>query len=114
MAKKNEVENIVDEVKEISRPTIDAILKQQNLTTEDLFKCAKDGLSANKIVRDKYGDVVDVEPDHNVRHKFFESLANMLQYLKPQSVNVQVVNISAEEREIIEAYKSLDIKRQGA
>lgn len=88
-----------------SRPTIDEILHKQKLTIDDLFKCANDGLKAEKVVRDKYGDEVCREPDHIIRHKFFESLANMLQYLKPSSVNVQVLQVSEKEKELLNAYK---------
>lgn len=99
------IPNIDEAVLNTVRPTIDAILKKQNLSVDDLFKCAKDGLLAERVVRDKWGDEVDREPDHAIRHRFFESLANMLQYLKPTSVNVQVVQVSAEERELIDSYK---------
>lgn len=90
---------------ETIRPTIDAILEKQKISADDLFMCAKKGLTAKKNVRDRYGEVIEVEDDFQVQHKFFESLSNMLGYLKPQSVNVQVVSISTEERELMEAYK---------
>ncbi len=81
------------------------VLKSNNITIEDLMKCGKEGLIATRSIKDKYGDVVEVEPDHNVRHKYFDSMLNMLQILKPASVNVQMVNISAEEKELLDSYK---------
>lgn len=88
-----------------SKPTVEEILKKQNLTIDDLIKCGKEGLTAVKRMYDRDGDLIDdPEPDYNVRHKFFASFLELLGLMKKDSVSVQVVNISAEERALLDAY----------
>lgn len=93
---------------EVSRPSIDIVLRKHNLTIDDLVTCGKEGLIAYKKCYDRYGDPLDVlEPDHNVRHKFFASFMLMLGYLEKDSVNVTVTQVSQAEKELLDAYKRL-------
>ncbi len=89
-----------------SRPTIEDVIKKHKLSIDDLIVCAKEGLKATRDGHDydDDGDKVQI-PDHNVRHKYLESLLNILGYLKPQSISIQNVQISTEEKELLEAYK---------
>lgn len=86
--------------------SVEEILQKQNLSIDDLVICGKQGLQAKRIVRDRYGDVIAEDPDMATRHKFFASFLELLGYMKRDSVNVQVVNISPEENELLEAYKN--------
>ncbi len=87
-------------------PSIDDILAKNKISIDDLIKCGKDGLTATKEGHgfDEDGEKIEV-PDYNVRHKYFDSFLNLLGLLKNNSVNVQVVNISKEENELLEAYR---------
>ncbi len=93
------------DIKTGERIPIDAVLRKHNLSIDDLIKCGREGLLATRIVRDRFGDVVAEDPDNATRHKFFASFLELLGYMKKDSVNVQVVNISAEEKELLDAYK---------
>lgn len=88
------------------RPPIDDILRKHNLSIDDLVKCGREGLLATKESNqfNEDGDRLEV-PDYNVRHKYFDSFMNLLGYLKPSSLSVNVVQVSNEERELLEAYK---------
>ncbi len=89
-----------------SRPPIDAVLRKHNLSIDDLIKCGREGLLATRIVRDRFGDVVAEDPDNATRHKFFASFLELLGYMKKDNINVtQVMNITAEERGYLDAYK---------
>jgi hypothetical protein len=60
---------------------IDKIKKQFNLVgikDEVIFKTISDGLQANKMFIDKFGDE-HVEPDHIVRHKYLLTALELLQ-----------------------------------
>lgn len=104
MQKKKEI--LEADIESTVRPIIDDVLRKHKLSIDDLVKCGKEGLLAMKEIGgyDEEGDKREV-PDYNVRHKYFDSFMNLLGYLKPGSVNVNVVQISAEEKELIEAYK---------
>lgn len=84
---------------------IESILNEEHYSLKDLVQCGIEGLKATKSIRDAYGEVHDDMPDYNIRHKYFESFMSLLGHMKANSVNVQVVQISKEERDLLEAYK---------
>lgn len=106
MKKKNNVTSVETDLP-VEKPTIDVVLRKHNLSIDDLIKCGKEGLLANKDSSkfDEDGNIIEI-PDHNIRHKYFDSFMNLLGYLKPNSVNVSVVQVSKEEKELLEAYKN--------
>lgn len=86
--------------------TIEEILHKQRLSIDDLVRCGKDGLEAQKIIRDRYGNEVGTEPDFPTRHKFFASFLELLGYMKKDTnITVGVNNMSPEEKEWLAAYK---------
>ncbi len=86
--------------------SINDILKKNKISVDDLIRCGKEGLLATKEGGgfDEEGEKIEV-PDYNVRHKYFDSFLNLLGLLKSNNVNVQVVQISTEEKELMEAYR---------
>ena len=82
---------------------IDEVVRRHGLTIDDLVKCGKAGLEANRDVKDRDGDVVDTIPDWNVRHKFFSSFLELLGYLNGPGTNIQINTEGKKQAE--EAYR---------
>ena len=69
------------------------------LTDERLFKTAVDGLDAMSVMVDKYGEEHS-SPDHNVRHKFLDTLLRVKGYIRPDASidNTMNFNLTVTER----------------
>lgn len=100
-------ENLTKDITAVAERTpIETVLRKHGLGLDDFVVALKEGLSASKDLKDRYGDLIETIPDHNTRHKFFASGMELLGYIKSSAgVNVNIVNISKEERELIDAYK---------
>ncbi len=83
---------------------IEEVLDKHNLKIDNFVVALKEGLTAEDIRIDRYGDEVARVPDHATRHKFFASGMELLGYLKSVGTTVTVSQITATEREILEMY----------
>lgn len=110
MAKKKLPEEIIEEVKvalpsiEIPSDVVSKICAENGVTLETLCETLGAGLKARRMTLDKYGEE-HYEEDFGNQHKYMMTALELLKYVKSPGVNVQVVNISVEERELLDAYK---------
>lgn len=88
-----------------NKEKLDAALKKHGFKIDDLVTCGIRGMNAKKLVRDSYGDVLEELEDHATQHKFFHSFLLLLGMIKEGGSTTQVVVISPQEREIVEAMK---------
>lgn len=86
---------------------INSVIRKHGLTIDDLVKCGKDGLMAERVIKDRDGDEVDRVPDWNVRHKFFSSFLELLGYLKGNGTVVNNMVVGESKRLGDEAYNRL-------
>lgn len=85
-------------------------LKKAGVTRELIYSKLYEGLNAVrvKIDSDERGEPVEVQvPDLIIRHKYIDTAARIYGDLKETNVSVGVqVNVSKEERELLDAYKN--------
>lgn len=112
MGKKKDVQGIVEtavsNITEETTPTeystiVERVCAENGVTLVELCKTLAKGLKAQKLTLDKFGDE-HIEDDFGNQHKFLMTALELLRYVKSAGVNVQVVNISVEERELLDAY----------
>lgn len=106
---------IVEVADDTSLATIHTLLKKHNMSVDKLIEVGVRGLSATKPVRNRYGEVVEDDPDNTVRNKYWTTLVTAAGMIKPVSVGVQVVNLTPQEKELIDAYKrnTIDTRNGG-
>ena len=92
----------------LARPQVKAeierLLVKYNLTEDEMFKKASEGLNANMVVVNK-GEVNEtIIPDHNIRHKYWQDMAKIHRLFpneRFENVNVnldmQMENLSKDE-----------------
>lgn len=69
--------SVIDEIKKYCTAN--------GVTFELMYKTLADGLQAEKITIDKYGDE-HVEPDHLTRHKYLLTALELLQHIKSKDI----------------------------
>lgn len=100
-----ETKSTPDTVIENNRDALNAVLKKHKFSVDDLVSCGIRGMAAKKYVRDSHGDIVEELDDHGVQHKFFHSFLLLMGLIKEGGSTTQVVVISPQEKELLEAYK---------
>lgn len=94
------------------RQLLDEALRHNGISIDYLIKHGREGLEAVRTQRDGDGMIIDEQPDINARHKYFNSFLLLLQLIKDNSTSVQVVNISPEEKSLMDSYRrDLDNKK---
>lgn len=87
---------------EINNIVVD-ICKKNGITLDSLVKKLDKLSQAKKVTIDKFGDE-HYEEDSMVQHKSVLTLLELIGYLKKGPIVTLGVNISTEEREIIDMY----------
>jgi phage terminase small subunit len=75
---------------------IERIMEDNQITDDYMVKTLKEGMEANVVASYK-GEAEQTNiPDHNIRHKYWESAAKIKQYFPGQNVDNRTLNIDIE------------------
>ncbi len=94
---KSEIANI--EVNETVLDEIKQYCDDAGVSVPTMYQCLSEGLRANKINIDKFGDE-HAEPDHVTRHKYLLTALELLQHLKRSNADAPVVGTSVSQTNI--------------
>lgn len=68
-------------------------LNENGATLNKTLKAVAEGLVAEKIIYDKYGDEIARDPDHNARAKFVELSLRAHGFIVDEKVGLNVLNM---------------------